>query len=78
MLIFMCLVQVLVLLLAHVPMVRDLSKLTGIRPLRIWAMYLAMLMTYATVYFTMFANARGAFNGTSNTQSVERGEEGGG
>jgi hypothetical protein len=71
-LVVITLTQIVVLLLAHVALMRELSSSSRtLRPLAIWNMYVSCLMTFATIYFTLFAYSRWTFDLQGYVPDVE-------
>lgn len=61
-LVLICLVEVLLLVVSHVALLREVSTIEHVRPWSIWNMYMSVMVTYATIYFTLFCMSRGAFD----------------
>lgn len=49
------------LALAHVAMVREVASMKMLRPIKLWSMYISVLMCYASFYFLIFALSRESF-----------------
>jgi hypothetical protein len=71
-LIFISLLEVFVLLLAHVAMIRELSTIQQVRPWTIWNMYVSVFICYTTIFFTLFGLSRASFNRqTTHMQALD-------
>jgi hypothetical protein len=53
-------VQVAIIVLAHIGMAKELTALY-VRPAKIWNMYLSVVLTFSTLYFTFFCFQRSSF-----------------
>lgn len=61
-LIFLTLLQISMILLAHVAMIRELSaNYSTVRPWPIFCMYMSLLVCFTSGFFTMFACDRSSF-----------------